>query len=414
MRIFKSLILFLLIITIFTSSSYNFVSRNVDKTINVITDIYSKVESYALSKSNVTEITYEIYNVTDPQFDSSYKCLNSKQKELYKLLFSISQKMPNGFIKLHKKYDDINKDVAIAYNALLYDRTEIFWMPYTYILSDYRFDNKVYTAIAFNYEGKNGSTNYNIPLSKRESMQKKFDEVVDKIVLNSKKFKSEYEIEKFFNDYICENTEYVTEGELLSTAYGALVYGQAHCEGYSRAFKHLCNKVEIECDLVCGESFNEGHMWNMVNIDGKHSFVDVTWNDRSDYKTYLYFNITGKQVSFDHKLSPLFKNLSDEEIMVGSYNFVDNEATYTGNSYYVKSNFTIPLAYEGKIAPKIKEQFEKGNTYTELLFTSKKALSEFKNNELGFIKKIQSGLKNIIIDSYLFERDVLVLFYKKA
>ena len=56
------------------------------------------------------------------------------------------------------------------------------------------------------------------------------------------------------------------------------------CEGYSRAFKVLCDKMGIPCILMSGVAKiggNEGgHMWNYVQMEnGKWYAIDVTWDD---------------------------------------------------------------------------------------------------------------------------------------
>ena len=55
------------------------------------------------------------------------------------------------------------------------------------------------------------------------------------------------------------------------------------CEGYSRAFKVLCDSLEIPCILVSGIAKRENyedHMWNYVQMDdGNWYAVDVTWDD---------------------------------------------------------------------------------------------------------------------------------------
>ena len=57
------------------------------------------------------------------------------------------------------------------------------------------------------------------------------------------------------------------------------------CEGYSRAFKVLCDELGIPCVLTEGSakgSVSEtpgAHMWNYVQLDGSWYAVDVTWND---------------------------------------------------------------------------------------------------------------------------------------
>ena len=58
------------------------------------------------------------------------------------------------------------------------------------------------------------------------------------------------------------------------------------CEGYARAMKILCDKLDIPCILANGNARNnlyeagEAHMWNEVKMDDDCWYaVDVTWND---------------------------------------------------------------------------------------------------------------------------------------
>lgn len=61
------------------------------------------------------------------------------------------------------------------------------------------------------------------------------------------------------------------------------------CEAYSRAFKVLCDKLDIPCVLAVGFAKGsrygqgESHMWNEVQMDnGLWYAVDVTWDDPMD------------------------------------------------------------------------------------------------------------------------------------
>jgi transglutaminase/protease-like cytokinesis protein 3 len=73
---------------------------------------------------------------------------------------------------------------------------------------------------------------------------------------------------------------------LIHTAYGALIQGDAVCDGYAEAFKYLLDKLDIENVLIFGEGNEEGefigeinHAWNLVMVDGQYRHFDVTWND---------------------------------------------------------------------------------------------------------------------------------------
>ena len=68
----------------------------------------------------------------------------------------------------------------------------------------------------------------------------------------------------------------------LSNEYGAIIDGEAICEGYSAAFKVIVDELirrkalkGVECDIAV----NDSHAWNRVWLDGHWYNVDVTWDD---------------------------------------------------------------------------------------------------------------------------------------
>jgi hypothetical protein len=58
---------------------------------------------------------------------------------------------------------------------------------------------------------------------------------------------------------------------------------KAVCHGYAELFRYLCIHSGIPCYLVSGYTMvdraftNEGHTWNVVNVNGSWKQVDVTW-----------------------------------------------------------------------------------------------------------------------------------------
>lgn len=52
------------------------------------------------------------------------------------------------------------------------------------------------------------------------------------------------------------------------------------CEGYAKAFQYLCELGGIECHYVTGSIAEGYHGWNIVVIDGKSYFVDLTVCDQ--------------------------------------------------------------------------------------------------------------------------------------
>lgn len=361
-------------------------------------------------KISLTEIEMvEEYYIVSPEYNACYNSLNNRQKNIYKVLYSAALQMPDGFFRLCESYSGVKNDIAIAYNAVISDHVEIFWMPQVYLVSEIGlFEREM--ALCFNNPEGNKKVSYAVTKEQRNVMEKGLNEKVEEIIQNANKYNTEYEKEKYFNDYICDNTEYDKEAPLGHTTFGALVSGKALCEGYAKAFKLLCNKADIECDLIVGYAEDTGHMWNSVNIDGKHSFVDVTWNDE-EFSRYTYFNITGKQLEFDHIILPIFKNLEDEEaIKKDDYNFFQRECSYIGNSYFVKEGRYLSDASYNKVAAKaIKQDVLTARESVFMLSDAQK--QEFLKNDMGYIAKIQNELSGITIEKYAYDRDILILFF---
>lgn len=73
-------------------------------------------------------------------------------------------------------------------------------------------------------------------------------------------------------DYTWENWTQKRAG----SAWGALVEGKAHCGGYSRAVKVLCDAAGLKCRYVHAnsQSHNPTHRWNLVRIDGVWYVLD--------------------------------------------------------------------------------------------------------------------------------------------
>ncbi|MBO6214246.1 MAG: Ig-like domain-containing protein, partial [Lachnospiraceae bacterium] len=112
-------------------------------------------------------------------------------------------------------------------------------------------------------------------------------------VVNAAVSSSDYNKLVYYRDWIINNVSYnyaaIGNG---STAYGdpwQLIYvfdgddnTNVVCEGYSKAFKYLCDLTDfsssyIEAHLMTGDMDGVGHMWNAMQMeDGKNYLVDVT------------------------------------------------------------------------------------------------------------------------------------------
>lgn len=113
---------------------------------------------------------------------------------------------------------------------------------------------------------------------------------------------SQWEMAVAINDYLCETVTY-DDSLTRYSAFDALAYGSAVCQGYANAYQRMMNAVGIPTDYVRGYGYTSNgqagrHGWNRVLIDGNYYYVDVTWNDSTNSNKYLL--ISYEEMSKDH------------------------------------------------------------------------------------------------------------------
>lgn len=129
------------------------------------------------------------------------------------------------------------------------------------------------------------------------------DDSIEKIVEKCAG-KSTVEAEKIIHDYIVEISEYKDlEAPYSHEMPGVFLYGIGVCEGISKAFKYLCDKIGIQSGIVIGNVKGEGtaHAWNQICIEGDWHNIDVTFNmnlskSAGDLR-YDYFNVSDTVLS---------------------------------------------------------------------------------------------------------------------
>lgn len=227
--------------------------------------------------------------------------------------------------------------ITQALQAYKNDHPETFWL--TNESKYYVTDNS--TTVEFEYS---------MTPSEILTAKEKFENKIDNI-LNDLPNGNDFEKEEYINNCIIDNCKYddaaAETNEIKGNendAYGALVDGNAVCEGYSRAFQLLCNKANIDCVMVSGTVDNTNHAWNCVKIGGEWYQIDVTWNDTDGEKDYLqndYFNLTDSLMLEDHTLSPKYSDVDAQSFQnVESWcNFYVPKCTAEKYSYF---NYKYP------------------------------------------------------------------------
>lgn len=182
------------------------------------------------------------------------------------------------------------------YHTMCYDHPEYF-----FLLSGT-------TKIHCSYISSAGQTTYIYNMESSETVEHEqimaFENATESFMQNIDLSAPDQEIELQIHDNLIDLVSYNDElyeqrnvinniTDLGYTAYGALVQDSngntnyAVCQGYSLAYEHLLHKAGIPCIIVSGKAYTEasdyseqnGHAWNVVQIDSKWYEVDPTWDD---------------------------------------------------------------------------------------------------------------------------------------
>lgn len=124
----------------------------------------------------------------------------------------------------------------------------------------------------------------------KDAQMNQFNSIVDSVVQAASQLDDPVEQMLYVHDYLVVNCAYnwevatigETENEIVYSAYGALVNGDAVCQGYALAYKVILDRLDIACCYISSDPMN--HAWNIVglNVDTDHEkwyHVDVTWDD---------------------------------------------------------------------------------------------------------------------------------------
>lgn len=144
-----------------------------------------------------------------------------------------------------------------------------------------------------------------------ESYRQAFEQALADIPIEGN---TRYEMVKSIFMYVLSHMTYDLDAPQGHNAYGALMNGAGVCEGYAKLFKLLCDREQIPCVVVCGDT-GEEHMWNYVQMeDGIWYAVDTTWADS------------------------MAEGSEDAFFLIGSLTKADDEI-------FEKSHVLIPLSY---------------------------------------------------------------------
>lgn len=167
------------------------------------------------------------------------------------------------------------------------------------------------------------------------------DEAVTEVIagFHLQKDAPDYEKVRCVRDYICDTVEYDTvhrhltgSSHIQSTAYAALAYHTALCQGYAVLAYRLLKELGVETRIVTGTADVAGsperHAWNIVRIGDVFYNLDITMDDVTG--SFRYFLKTDETFSADHARDEEFLT----EVFVSEYPMASEEKFFEQTPEY--------------------------------------------------------------------------------
>ncbi|MGN1138683.1 MAG: Ig-like domain-containing protein, partial [Ruminococcus sp.] len=200
-------------------------------------------------------------------------------KQIIELHPAISNYIKNGLVN-HE--GDISMDCGYAvssnhieeiYRSLLYENPELFYI-----------DPHMVDISILNQTGNLISIRPTYLYSKDEIPQKQVElnNAVNTIVNSIGSDWTDVEKCRYVHDMIALNCKFYENNDSTTdysvfTAYGALINGEAYCEGYTLAYNYIMRKLGYTCYFIQSPTVN--HAWSLINVDGYYYHVDVAYDD---------------------------------------------------------------------------------------------------------------------------------------
>ena len=158
---------------------------------------------------------------------------------------------------------------------------------------------------------------------------------------------SDYDKIKTLYDWISKNVIYDYDNSQVSskvnkdnkayTAYNALTKKTAVCQGIATLYYKMLLKCGIDNRIV----YCNNHCWNLVKLDGKYYYCDVTWDLGTHY--YSYF-LSGDTNTFRY-----FHEIGNENINLGyTVSQIDYNRDTVNISAFVSRLYTVVLGREAE------------------------------------------------------------------
>lgn len=349
-----------LILSAFTITSYAYNQKSLEITefisgydkfgegdLPVLSD---KVQSYYYPSENVAPIY------------TAYSLLDDCQKKIYNyIVYSTPGTLSFTFNFEYNEFlsDNFNEPyLSEVMYAVCRDRPEVFYFNSYQVTGGAYYSG--YSSIAYiNFSiGLKPTSTYTA-----ENLPGLCSDLQNALVNVPVDTSNRYSFVKSVHDYLCTSAYYpdLNSSDYIGNAhdaYGALVEKRTVCEGYSEAFKLICNYYNIPSVCITGKAGGGAHMWNAVQMDdGYWYFLDITWDDQENriYEDFFLVGLNTKDkyfTGYEFSVSHVSDDLTYLPVLsYASEKYSETEhntafkATYNslakGNKFLIRSFFDV-------------------------------------------------------------------------
>lgn len=249
----------------------------------------------------VLSMTFVVANAESAGYDSENLLEKYSTYEIINMYPEFSSYLADEFRTLNTDISIEDFEIPIKYIDAIYfsvlsENPDIFYVSPSDFESTSDSDTDILVAVRPVYLFKAGE----IPDKTAE-----FNKAVDYILSGvddswSDTYKCRY-LHDMIAQYVHYDMNYENPDMLIRTAYGALVGGNAVCEGYTLAYNYLLGKLGIESHFI--QSTKMLHAWSYVKLGKNYYHVDVTYDDPSydnlGRVNHDYCLVSDKQLGLD-------------------------------------------------------------------------------------------------------------------
>ena len=185
--------------------------------------------------------------------------------------------------KIHESILNFETEIDVSEWNIPIEEEESFFPKFIHLYPDifyinryclYNYNDSIITKIEISFS---------MDQSEIQTKKKELDEALNNVIASvDTTGLNDLQKALAYHDYLAAHTKYALQNDeytkpLVNSVYGALVNNNTACEGYSGAYKLIMDRLGIETYMVLSTKAN--HAWNIIKIDGKWYYVDVTHDD---------------------------------------------------------------------------------------------------------------------------------------